>query len=76
MRGARPPSRRNRVQSAKCYTGAALRELITTNAARCCDACRSNLKCKAWTWKSNMICSLMTKKGSVTSSKRCLSGYY
>lgn len=76
LRGSRPPSRRNKVQSAKCYSGTSVRELVTSNAARCCDACRSNAKCKAWTWKSSKICSLMASRGSVIPSNDCLSGYY
>lgn len=76
LRGSRPPTRRNKVQSSKCYSGTSVRELLTSNAARCCDACRSNAKCKAWTWKSSKICSLMASRGSVSVSNDCLSGYY
>lgn len=77
LRGSSAPSRLNKVQNGQCYSGSSLQTLSTTNAAKCCEACRSNSSCKAWTWKNNSnACVLMSTKGSATSSNTCISGYY
>lgn len=76
LRGSSAPSRLNKVQNGQCYSGSSLQTLTTSNAAKCCEACRSNSSCKAWTWKSNNACVLMSTKGSSTSSTSCISGYY
>ena len=76
LKGSNAPIRANKVQSGKCYSGSSLQQLSASNAAKCCEACRSNSNCKAWTWKDSQQCVLFSSKGSSSSSSSCISGYY
>ncbi|KAL4524950.1 hypothetical protein Ndes2526A_g07047 [Nannochloris sp. 'desiccata'] len=76
LRGTSTPRRKNKVESNQCYTGATVRSLSTSNAAQCCEACRRSSSCGAWTWTTSKKCSLKASRGSKTSSRSCISGYY
>lgn len=76
LRGNSTPSRKNKVEDKKCYTGATFKSLSTSNAAQCCEQCRQLGSCAAWTWTTSKQCALKSSRGSKTSSNSCISGYY
>lgn len=77
MRGKKPPKRLNTPQQKICFNGKKVNSLITTSSGMCCDACRDNPRCKAWTWKKgDKLCNLLSSKGKTSSSTMCVSGYY
>jgi len=79
LRGTTPPRRMNNLVQGKCYsgTGAALRTLKLRAGYRCCDACRENAACKAWTHDlKSKKCFLLPRKGKSVNNKTCTSGWY
>ncbi|KAL4515686.1 hypothetical protein Ndes2437B_g07111 [Nannochloris sp. 'desiccata'] len=79
LRGTTPPVRMNTVEYGTCYsgTGAALKTLKVGAGYKCCDACRANAACKAWTHvKSSSMCFLLPGKGKSVKIKDCTSGWY
>jgi secreted trypsin-like serine protease len=76
LRGTSAPRRTNKVENNRCYTGATVKSLSTSNAAGCCEACRQSSSCGAWTWTTSKKCSLKRSRGSKQSSSSCISGYY
>ena len=76
LRGNSPPARLNKVENNKCFMGGNLRTLKTKNAGACCDLCRANGACQAWTWTTGKTCALKSSAGGVQSSSSCVSGYF
>jgi secreted trypsin-like serine protease len=79
LRGATPPARMNNIAYGTCYsgTGASLKTLKLKDGYRCCDACRANVACKAWTYvMSSSTCYLLPGKGKIVKDKTCTSGWY
>jgi hypothetical protein len=77
LRGATPPARMNHLAYDIRYSGAALQTLTSKEGHQCCDACRDNAACKAWTHvPSNSTCFLLPKKGKSVADKTCISGWY
>ena len=79
LRGTKPPARMNTVEYGTCYsgTGAVLKMLKFQHGYKCCDACRANAACKAWTHvKDNNNCYLLPGKGKTVKVKSCTSGWY
>jgi secreted trypsin-like serine protease len=79
LRGATPPVRMNNVVYNACYssTGAALTIKGVSAGYKCCEACRANAACKAWTHVStSKTCFLLPGKGKSVKNKTCTSGWY
>ena len=77
MRGKNPPKRSNTSKQKVCYKGKKVNSLKTTSLGMCCDACRDNPRCKAWTWnKGDTSCGLFSSQGKTYSSTMCTSGYF
>jgi hypothetical protein len=78
LRGATPPARMNTIAYSTCYSGVALKTLKSVSAGYlCCDACRANAACKAWTHMStSKTCTLLTGKGKGVKNNSCTSGWY
>lgn len=78
LRDKKAPTRLNKeVRESRCYKGTTLKLVIVDSAGKCCDSCRANPMCKAWTWRNtDKSCLLQKEKGKTTSSKTCTSGYY
>jgi secreted trypsin-like serine protease len=70
-------SRKNTLVEERCMTGKTFKTTTAATAGACCDKCRGNSGCKAWTWSSTAEkCVLKSSKGSQTLSSICTSGYF
>lgn len=78
LRGKKAPTRLNKaVRESRCFKGEAVKQVTVPSAGQCCDACRAESKCMAWTWRNtDKSCLLQKEKGKTASSKTCISGYY
>jgi hypothetical protein len=81
LRGTKPPARLNSVaDAATCYkddgkNGVA--QIRTQSLGRCCDSCRSNTACKAWTWRGDTErCTMFSNKIVGPKSSKCTSGWF
>lgn len=75
-RGHNPPSRQNSVKYNTCFTGVDLRKIPKVKGAGvCCDYCRANPSCAAWTWVPKTLeCKLESNIGWQESEGECVSG--
>jgi secreted trypsin-like serine protease len=81
LHGATPPVRMNNIVYDTCYYQSSgvsvLKKVKMKDGYKCCDACRENTACKAWTHVAGSnVCYLLSGKGKGTKSKSCTSGWY
>jgi secreted trypsin-like serine protease len=72
-----PPARKNKLLEGRCIEGDTIRTLSTITAGTCCDTCRINSLCKAWTWsRRTQKCYIKKGDGRQTISPICTSGLF
>ena len=75
-RGYDTPSRQNTVQYKTCFNGTDIQQFPKVKAAGvCCEYCRKNSACAAWTWVAkDQICKLESDIGWQENVGECISG--
>ena len=80
LKGKKVPARENRLEKGtQCYTGPenVIETVKSVCAGRCCEFCRGNTNCKAWTWRaSTQKCQLRSVVSSLRVDVNCLSGHF
>lgn len=75
LRGTKPPTRLNTIAFQTCFMQAAYKFYRSGSAGACCDACRTDTKCLAWTfYGGTSMCALKKTRGTLRSSSNCVSG--
>lgn len=75
LAGKTPPTRLNTALLSTCLTGHNLHRAKTYTAGRCCEVCRKNKSCTAWTWIStSQICEIKSVLVKKIQNSRCISG--
>lgn len=75
-RGHNPPSRQNSVKYSTCFTGIEVRKIKNVKGMGvCCEYCRANALCAAWTWVPKTLeCRMESDNGLQESEGECVSG--
>lgn len=75
LAGTTPPARLNTALLSTCLTGHNLHRAKTSTASRCCEVCRQNQSCMAWTWiSSSKLCEIKSVAGKKSTNFNCVSG--
>lgn len=75
LNGVGAPVRLNTVVPSACFTSPSHRTLTTATVGQCCEYCRADTVCKAWTWtQNNQQCGLKSAAGEHSINQICTSG--
>ena len=79
LRGTTVPLKFNKPQFGMCYLGNTFKTIKTSSVGKCCDSCRSNSGCWAWSWSLRTnTCAFKHKNVRFTkrASKNCHAGTF